>query len=69
MLTLYHWEPNTFSLKALIALYEKNIEFNSVYQDWTRFEQFSSGPKPNLESAHNPENEGPLLVHDGKVIS
>jgi glutathione S-transferase len=69
MLTLYHSEPNTFSLKALIALNEKSIEFNSVYQDWTRFEQFSSGPKPNLESANNPENEGPLLDHDGKVIS
>lgn len=69
MLELYHWEPNTFTLKALIALNEKGVEFKSHYQDWTRFEQFSNSPKLNLESAHNPENEGPILVHDGKVIS
>ncbi len=70
MLTLYHWEPNVFSLKALIALNEKGLAYESRYVDWSNFEQFGpGGPEPNLEAEHNPETEGPLLVHDGAVIS
>ena len=70
MLELYHWEPNAFSLKPLIALNEKKLDFTSHYVDWTNFEQFGpGGPKLNLEAEHNPEAEGPLLVHDGAVIS
>jgi glutathione S-transferase/GST-like protein len=33
MLQLFHGEPNTFSLKALIALKEKGVEFASHYQE------------------------------------
>ena len=70
MLELYHWEPNAFSLKPLIALNEKKLDFTSHYVDWTGFEQFGpGGPKLNLEAEHNPEAEGPILVHDGAVIS
>ena len=70
MLELYHWEPNAFSLKALIALNEKKLDFTSHYVDWSGFEQFGpGGPKLNLEAEHNPEAEGPILVHDGAVIS
>ncbi len=70
MLELYHWEPNAFSLKPLIALNEKKLDFTSHYVDWTSFEQFGpGGPKLNLEAEHNPEAEGPLLVHDEAVIS
>ena len=70
MLELYHWEPNAFSLKPLIALNEKKLDFTSHYVDWSGFEQFGpGGPKLNLEAEHNPEAEGPILVHDGAVIS
>lgn len=70
MLTLYHWEPNGFSLKPLIALNEKGLEFESRYLDWLNFDQLGpGGPALNLEAEHNPEAEGPVLVHDGAVIS
>ena len=70
MLELYHYEPNAFSLKPLIALNEKGVEYTSRYQDWTALEQLGAGgPELNLEARHNPESEGPLLVHDGNVIS
>ena len=46
MLELFHWEPNTFFLKPLIALKEKDVEFASRYFDPTRFEQFAEQPSP-----------------------
>jgi glutathione S-transferase len=67
---LYHFEPNLFSLKPLIALNEKGLDFTSHYVDWTDFEQLGpGGPALNLEARHNPELEGPILVHDGAVIT
>ena len=70
MLELYHWEPNAFSLKPLIALHEKGLDFKSHYVDWTSFDQLGPGaPRLNLEAEHNPESEGPILVHDGAVIT
>ena len=70
MLELYHWEPNVFSLKALIALNEKGVDYRSHYVDWTGFEQFGpDNPTLNLEAEHNPEAEGPILVHGDAVIS
>ena len=70
MLELYHWEPNAFSLKPLIALHEKGLDFKSHYVDWTSFEQLGpGGARLNLEAEHNPESEGPILVHDGAVIT
>ena len=70
MLELYHWEPNVFSLKALIALNEKGLEYRSHYVDVLNFEQFGAAmPKLNLEAEHNPEQEGPVLVDGDAVIS
>lgn len=69
MLELYHWEPNVFSLKPLIALNEKGLDYRSHYVDWLNFEQFGQGPKLNLEAEHNPEAEGPILVHDDAVVT
>jgi len=70
MLELYHWEPNVFSLKALIALNEKGLEYASRYVDWLNFEQFGPGmPALNIEAEHNPEREGPILVDGDAVIS
>lgn len=70
MLELYHWEPNAFSLKALIALNEKGLDYRSHYVDWLNLEQFGPGmPGLNLEAEHNPEQEGPILVDGEAVIS
>jgi GSH-dependent disulfide-bond oxidoreductase len=69
MLELYHWEPNVQFLKPLLALAEKQVEFVSRWFDPTRFEQFDPGFPRNVESELNLECEGPVLVHDGAVIS
>ena len=69
MLELYHWEPNTFFLKPLIALAEKGVEFRSRYFDPTSFEQYGPDVPGNTESRLQLEREGPLLVHGGAVIS
>jgi glutathione S-transferase len=69
MLELYHWEPNGLFLKPLIALKEKNAEFTSHYYDPTSLSQHSGQVQQNLESRLHLEREGPLLVHDGEVIS
>jgi glutathione S-transferase len=69
MLELYHWEPNGFFLKPLIALEEKGAAFRSHWFDPTRFEQFAAGFPSNVESRLMLEREGPLLVADGTVIS
>ncbi|HZF16304.1 MAG TPA: glutathione S-transferase family protein [Steroidobacteraceae bacterium] len=69
MLELHHWEPNTFFLKPLIALKEKEVAFTSRYFDPTRFEQFAPAFPRNVESGLHLEREGPLLVHDGTIVS
>lgn len=67
---LYHWEPNIFSLKPLIVLHEKKVEFESRYVDFLAFEH-AKIPQTNsaIESGHNPEGEGPVLVHTGTAMS
>lgn len=69
MLELYHWEPNVHFLKPLLALAEKQVEFVSRWFDPTQFEQFRPGFPRGTELDLNPECEGPVLVHDGAVIS
>ncbi len=69
MLELYHWEPNTYFLKPLIALHEKGIPFTSHWFDPTALEQFAPGFPRDTESTLQLEREGPLLVHDGRLIS
>jgi glutathione S-transferase len=69
MLELYHWEPNTYFLKPLIALHEKRAAFTSRWFDPTAFEQFAPGWPGNTESALQLEREGPILLHDGAIIS
>lgn len=66
MLELHHWEPNVHFLKPLVALAEKQVEFVSRWFDPTRFEP---GVPSNTETELNLECEGPVLVHDGAVIS
>jgi GSH-dependent disulfide-bond oxidoreductase len=68
-LELYHWEPNTYFLKPLIALEEKAAQFSSCWFDPTQFEQFAPGFPRNTESDLQLEREGPILVHGDTLIS
>jgi glutathione S-transferase len=69
MLELYTSEPNTFFFKPLIALAEKRAEFTTHYFDAAALEQFAGGFPADRESGLQLEREGPLLVHDGTIIS
>lgn len=69
MLVLYTSEPNTFFLKPLIGLAEKHAAFTMQYFDAASLEQFAGGFPSDLESSLQLEREGPLLVHDGTLIS
>jgi len=68
-LELYHWEPNTYFLKPLIALAEKEVAFVSRWFDPTQLEQFAPDIPRNTESELQLEREGPILVHGDTVIS
>src|SRR6476619_5133303 len=69
MLELYHSEPNTFFLKPLIALHEKRAAFESRWFDAEKLEQFSLASSGEVEAHLHLEREGPLLMHDGTLIS
>jgi glutathione S-transferase len=60
----YHAEPAANSLKSMIPLLEKGIEFQSVYVDLHKFEQHSE-----WFVAVNPEGQVPVLDHDGHIIT
>ena len=64
MLKLYHAEPVANSLKSLIPLKEKGLEFESRYVDLHKFEQHSE-----WFTAINPEGQVPVLDHDGVIIT
>ena len=64
MLELYHAEPVANSMKVLICLKEKGIEFVSHYVDLLRFEQH----EPEFVEL-NPNGQVPVLVHEGTVIT
>ena len=68
-LELYHWEPNGYFLKPLIALEEKAAHFTSRWFDPTQLEQFAPGFPHNTESDLQLEREGPVLVHGDTLIS
>ena len=63
MLELYHSEPGANSLKSMLCLREKDLEFVSHYLNLAEFEQH------NAEFVKvNPNGQVPVLVHDGEVI-
>ena len=64
MLKLYHAEPAANSLKTLINVKEKGLEFESVYVDLHKFEQHEP-----WFVAINPEGQVPVLDHDGHIIT
>ena len=59
-LKYYHAEPAANSLKSMIPLIEKGLEFQSVYVDLHKFEQHA-----DWFVAINPEGQVPVLDHDG----
>lgn len=64
MLELYHAEPVANSMKTLLCLKEKGLEFVSHYVDLLRFEQH----QPEFV-AINPNGQVPVLVHDGAIVT
>ena len=64
MLELYHWEPNAASARALIALKEKGLEFQSHYVDVLALEQYA----PTFLDL-NPLGQVPILIEDDEVLS
>jgi glutathione S-transferase len=66
MLELYHFEPAANSMKPLLALSEKGVEFVSrqLNLEGRRWEQYSDG-----FLKINPDGQVPVLVHDGRVIT
>ena len=64
MLKLYHAEPVANSLKSLIPLHEKGLEFESRYVDLHKFEQHEP-----WFVAINPEGQVPVLDHDGFIVT
>lgn len=63
-LKYYHAEPAANSLKSMICLHEKALDFESVYVDLHKFEQHSQ-----WFTAINPEGQVPVLDHDGAIIT
>jgi glutathione S-transferase len=64
MLKYYHAEPMANSLKSMIPLKEKDLEYESVYVDLHKFEQHQ-----DWFVAINPEGQVPVLDHDGTIIT
>lgn len=64
MLALYHAEPMSNSLKVLLCLKEKGLDFESHLMDIQKFEQH----EPWFLKI-NPDGQVPALVHDGVVVT
>ena len=64
MLVLYHGGPGANSLKVLLALKEKGLDFVSHLLNLHAFEQHS----PEFLKI-NPNGQVPVLVHDGRIIT
>ena len=64
MISLYHAEPASNSLKVLICLKEKGVDFASHLMDIQKFEQHEP-----WYLKINPDGQVPTLVHDGAVVT
>lgn len=64
MLSLYHYEPSANSMKPLLCLAEKHLEYESHYVDLHNFEQHA----PEFVAV-NPNGQVPVLIHGGAVIN
>ncbi len=63
-LKYYHAEPAANSLKSMIPLKEKGLDFESIYVDLHKFEQHE-----DWFVAINPEGQVPVLDHDGVIVT
>jgi glutathione S-transferase len=63
-LKYYHAEPAANSLKSMICLKEKQLDFESIYVNLHTFEQHS-----DWFVKINPEGQVPVLDHDGVLIT
>ena len=63
-LKYYHAEPLANSLKSMIPLFEKGLEFESIYVNLHKFEQHEP-----WFIAINPEGQVPVLDQDGAIIT
>jgi glutathione S-transferase len=63
MLTLYSFGPGANSLKPLLTLYEKGLEFKGIRLNPAEFEHHEDWFK-----AINPNGQVPALVDGGPVI-
>lgn len=64
MLTLYSFGPGANSLKPLLALYEKELDWTHRFVDPAKFEQHSDWFKKI-----NPRGQVPALDHDGRIVT
>ena len=64
MLTLYSFGPGANSLKPLLALFEKGLEFKHRFLNPAVFEHHEDWFKKI-----NPRGQVPALDHDGKIIT
>ncbi len=64
MLTLYSFGPGANSLKPLLTLYEKGLDFTSRFLNPATFEHHSDWFKQI-----NPNGQVPVLDDDGKIIT
>jgi glutathione S-transferase len=64
MLELYHGGPGANSLKALLPLHEKGLDYRSHLMNLIEFEQH----EPWFVKI-NPNGQVPVLVHDGRVVT
>lgn len=69
MLELYTSEPNTFFLKPLIALHEKQAQFKTHWFDADGLEHFAYDFSSEVEAHLRLEREGPLLKAEDTLIS
>jgi GST-like protein len=69
VIELHTSEPNTFFLKPLVALAEKDARFAIRYFDAGNFEQFDPRVPSTTEARLHLEREGPLLVDGDTVIA
>jgi glutathione S-transferase len=64
VLELYHYEPTANSMKPLLCLAEKGLQYESRYVDLHNFEQHAEA------FVHiNPNGQVPVLIHDGAIIN
>jgi glutathione S-transferase len=64
MLTLYSFGPGANSLKPMLTLYEKGLEFRHHFLDPSKFEHHQDWFKKL-----NPRGQVPALDHDGHIIT